>query len=476
MAQFSGAGPVETQLMCVKQLLDSLLEGRAIIGAVGFERSVNDGVGVFAKEALSKGSLLVQIPFDQCISVERITKSVGLRLLFSDQTHLVPFEDEVLAIGLMFGRLCLDQVASISDLDEQAVAEARLSSEEQCPWLLHIKTLPLSFNTTLFWQDDELLELKGCTTFHLTQLMKRQIDKDWEGIHAQLAQAYPDVLGGATKDLYMWALSTIYSRAVGITRRGVPHRVIPPLIDMANHDPYAAAETADMFDFDDALDALKFTACCDMRAKDECCAVYGQYPNSKLAYTYGFVLHPNPHRSIDLWTRLPPSSWSADRKRLLLEENPLTAHGQTYDFRGTLRSSSSSSGGEGGAGGGNVGFISPALLATIRVIQISNVDELSRASNAFAGVMISVRNEAATYASLRALLQSRMNVETAESDKKRLGEMLLDGATLGDRQVMALVIRVEERELIQECLCRIVQWSLDLEDKGEVYIPPDSYQ
>lgn len=464
MSQFSAtAASVATQVKCVKQLVDALMEGGsgeggALLGPVTFEGSPEGhGVGVFALEAVAKGSLLVQIPFSKCISAERVTQCAALRQLFIEQAQLVDFEDEVVAIGLMYGRLCLEQVSAIPDMDEQALAEARLSSEEHCPWLIHIKTLPLSFNTTLFWQDDELLELKGCTTFHLTQLMKRQIDKDWESIHAQLAQAYPDILGGATKDLYMWALSTIYSRAVGVTRSGVPYRVIPPIIDMANHDPFAASETADMFDFDDALDALKFTACCDRSAKDECCAVYGQYPNSKLAYTYGFVMHPNPHRAIDLWTRLSPSSWSADRKRLLLEGHPLTAQGQTYDFVGTLR------------GGG---FISPALLSTIRVIQISDEDELSRGANAFSGAMISVRNEAATYASLRALLQARMNVETAESDKKRLGEMLLDGAALCDRQVMALVIRVEERELIQECLCNVGQWALDLEDKGELHIPP----
>ena len=461
MASFASGELYTEQLKNVKILVQRAAEESApgiVIGPVFFEsKDVNAGVGVFAKEFIAKGGLLVQIPYNKCISVDRIVQCPALSVIFLEQPQLLSFVDEVLAIGLMFGKLCREQVAAIPDLDEQVGAEARMSAESHCPWYHHIRSLPATFNTTLYWSDDELLELKGCMTFHLTQLMKRQIDQDWEAIHSHMARAYPTVLGGATKQHYMWALSIIYSRAVGITRLGVPHRIIPPIIDMANHDPCAAAETADTFEFDDVLDVLKFIACCDRNAQDECCAVYGQYPNSKLAYTYGFVLHPNPHQAIDLWTRLSPSSFAADRKRLMLEQHSLTAQ-QTYDFTGTLRK----------------GYVSPALLATIRVIQVANEDEMLHVENAFVGAMISVRNEVATYVSLRALLQGRMNVERAESDKKRLGELLLDGASLGNRELMALVIRVEERELIRECLGMINQWSADLEDKGETFLPPDS--
>ena len=475
MASFT----TSSQLVAVKELLSSLQQELQVVpttptpspsslfaqGPVSFQAASDSdaGVGIFANENVSKGTLLLQVPFDKCLTTERVVQCTALRQLFDDQQQLLTFAYEVLAIGLMFGLLCLEKFEAIVDSDERKIAE-QTAVTDVCPFLLHIKTIPRTFNTTLYWHDDELLELKGCMTFHLTQLMKRQIDKDWESIHSQLAEAYPDVLGGATKEIYMWALSVIYSRAVGISRQGIPLRIIPPVIDMANHDPSfdPTAETADTFDFDEAQDLLKFVAGCDREAKQECCAIYGHYPNSKLAYTYGFVLHPNPHQAIDLWTRLPQTSFAAEHKRRVLDQHTLTAN-QTYDFTGTLRKLR----GEGAS-------VSAALLAMIRVIQVGNEEELAQVENAYKGQIISVRNETATYASLRALLMARMDVERAESDKKRLGELLLDGASLGSREVMALVIRVEERELVGECLRLINEWSAELLERGDLYVPPDS--
>ena len=69
----------------------------------------------------------------------------------------------------------------------------------------------------------------------------------------------------------------------------------------------------------------------------------------------------------------------------------------TYDFTGTLRP----------------GFISPALLATIRIVQAKE-SELECAEAAFRGEMLSVRNETASYVGLRNLLLNAMKVETAK--------------------------------------------------------------
>lgn len=57
---------------------------------------------------------------------------------------------------------------------------------------------------------------------------------------------------GVTKELYVWALSVVYSRAIEVTRRRVDPssnaltfvedvRVIVPLLDMANHNPEPGA-------------------------------------------------------------------------------------------------------------------------------------------------------------------------------------------------------------------------------------------
>lgn len=58
-------------------------------------------------------------------------------------------------------------------------------------------------------------------------------------------------------------------------------------------------------------------------------------------------------------------------------------------------------------------YISPALLATVRVIQATE-DEFQYIENAFNGEIITVRNELASFVSLRTLLTSKMKAELAE--------------------------------------------------------------
>lgn len=47
-------------------------------------------------------------------------------------------------------------------------------------------------------------------------MMSSRMEQDWSSIHMVLVEKYPDVLGGLTKEDYVWALSTVWSRAIGI--------------------------------------------------------------------------------------------------------------------------------------------------------------------------------------------------------------------------------------------------------------------
>ncbi len=113
---------------------------------------------------------------------------------------------------------------------------------------------------------------------------------------------------------------------------------------------------------------------------------------------------------MDLWTRPPPSTKLLERKVQLLQSHVLTAN-QTYDFSGTLRE----------------GYISSALLTTVRIIQCDESELqtlVSRMSSEESPKMISVRNEMATYTSLREIVQFKMRPEQAE-----VGTMLTDTMT-----------------------------------------------
>jgi hypothetical protein len=368
---------IEFEKTDLEKLVDYVKVNGGFVGNIDFRKTEDEGVGVFTQADSISGEKLITIPFKLCLSTDLVLES-PLRIIFDERPSILEFPDEVLAIGLLYAKTNSNVTV------------------ESCPWLLHVRTMPESFNTTIFWTEEEMQELKDCNIFHLTRLMKRQMEADWEALHQSLVDEYPDLLGGATIEDYRWALSAVYSRAVGIIKDGKYVRCMPPVIDMANHNPEAGAEAADTFQYDPIVDTITLLNTTDKKADEECFAVYGTYPNSKLLYTYGFCAINNPHRAVDLWTRVAPQISNAAEKQRILDSHSLTQN-QTYDFNGTIRPN----------------YVSPALLATIRVIQ-ANEEELANVENAYKGEMISVRNEHASYLSLRGLLVQRMKVEVAQ--------------------------------------------------------------
>ena len=194
------------------------ISGAIEIRALALESAVSTPeYGIFSTAAIPESSVIMSIPYAQCISVEAVMSS-RLSCVFEreDYAGLVSFPDEVIALGLTSALSC-------SDL----------------PWALHVSTMPRAINSSIFWSTAELDHLAPCASFHLTNLMSRQIATDWETIHQPLCQTFPELFEKASLDTYKWALSIIYSRAVGFHRAGKYLRCIPPLLDMANHSPHA---------------------------------------------------------------------------------------------------------------------------------------------------------------------------------------------------------------------------------------------
>jgi len=260
-------------LGAVGELTEQIVSGGGSVENVLFKPS-GSGVGIFAECDLAAGSTLISVPFQMCLSVEMISQS-SIGGIFEDNAGLLQYPDEVLAIALM---------------------HAVLKPDSDVAWSLHTKSLPTSFNTTLYWSEAELDELRGNMVYHLTKMMKRQIDADYLQIHQPLSEAYPHLLAGSTKELYTWALSVVYSRSLEITRKGGHVRCIVPVLDMANHNPHSGAVPHDTFEYDDNLDTISLKASAALGGGEECYAVYGIYPNAKLVYNYGFAVLNNPHR------------------------------------------------------------------------------------------------------------------------------------------------------------------------------------
>ena len=339
------------------------------------ENENNDQYGIFSTKALNAKEILISVPYHLCISLDAVFQSKLSCIFQSDEfSGLISYPDEVMAIGIM----------SALQLD--------------LPWSLHVSTMPKYINSTIFWEDEALKKLSPTSIYHLTNMMKSQISNDWENIHFPLTIKYPDLLGEATIETYKWALSMIYSRAVGFARRGKYVRCIPPILDMANHFCYYGKEAADSFNYSETDDSIRLLSINNKEAGEECFAIYGPYPNSKLLFTYGFVIQNNIHNVIDLWTRITPSTLNYEIKNHILNSNKLTSV-QTYDFEGTIRA----------------GYISSSLLSTVRIIQCDEQEIESGAyQNTFNGKMISIRNELSTYTSLKALISSRIKLFSLE--------------------------------------------------------------
>lgn len=417
----------------MESLVASCLAENAVIDdRLEFKSEDGVGYGVFVSSSCSKASVLVSIPRSLCLSVDSISNYSAFKPFFEENSELLSQPDEVLAIGLMYG-------LTVKDPD--------------CPWKLHVQTLPKQFNTTLFWSEEELQELAGHNVFYLTNMLKQRICVDFQTLYEPFVTSHHQLFQNIDLDIYVWALSIVYSRALDITVRGKAERVIVPVLDMLNHSPFAAFSSHETFHYDEETDCVQYRSPSDLAPGEQCYAVYGHYPNAKLLYTYGFVIPHNPVRGIDLWTKVTPRTADAEFKQKTLQENELTRD-QTYDFSGTIRPN----------------FVSPALLATIRVIQ-AIPEEYPSLSNAFEGKMISSRNEFASYTSLRELLQLRLKPQFAESERKELGEMLLNNVSSANRKLMALVVKVEERELIQETISLVDGWIEELKRLGDHFTP-----
>eukprot|EP00981_Chlorochromonas_danica_P013408 scaffold6314_cov273-Ochromonas_danica.AAC.21 len=433
----------QSQLSRLENVIDKIkTDGKIkILPSIEFHDQEDAGVGILTNDFVTKGSPLIQVPFQSTINVETVTQFEPLKVIFAENEGLLNYPDEVLAIGLVFAMLHLMK-----------------GETDACPWSAHVQTMPTHFNTPIFWEDEEVDYLKGTILPSLVNMLKRQILGDYQSIYEPLTSSYPDLLGGLTIDLYTWALSVIYSRALDISRHGQSMRCIVPLLDMANHHYYSnhhpqqqqnsveeeevLLHPQDTFHYDEESDSVWLTAGSDLLPGREVHAVYGHYCNAKLLYTYGFVVTPNPYQAIDLWTKLMPTSIYYEQKNSLLQRHGLSTAAHSYDFKGTITNT--------------LPRVSPKLMNMIRIIQVDSLDEMSRVE------------------ALRNLLTLRLHAEVAEAEREQLGKMLLSDTPRDDRLLLALTVKVGERDLIQEVIALVNKWIHELEQQGASYKPYDA--
>ncbi|RLN89786.1 hypothetical protein BBJ28_00010634 [Nothophytophthora sp. Chile5] len=419
-----------------------------------------EGHGVFAAQALPRDHVTLEVPFKLTMSAESAVQS-DLAPVWRKYPEIPP--DELLALHLMHER-------------------GKGSTSFFAPF---IASLPREFDLPVFWSDAELLELKGTNVLLLTQMMRRQLERDFEGIHEPIAAEFPEIFAALPKltlDDYTWAMSVIWSRAFGATKNGKYMHVLCPAMDMFNHDVQLQNLLDDFVTFDGVKQVVTHRVAEDAAKGAALHISYGQYSNAKLLYSYGFVAPGNRIKAMDFWMKITPNDPYQKLKQTVLDSHELTRE-QTYDFHGTLFEND----------------VDERLLATLRVI-LMDEQEIRQYKKAFEASILSVRNELAVYENLQSICRRKLaNFSTTyelpclsvagcvvrstthhhvsplpchrlEEDEALLAEIEADATP---RLAFAVQVRLEDKQVLVGVINTLEQWKLLLQTKPEQY-PPSS--
>jgi hypothetical protein len=337
-----------------------------VLPGVSFSSSIEPadrgekGLGLLLPDGAARGDVLVVLPASICLSASSALASptLGPKMRASP----VPVrEDDAIALLL---------------LEERALGSASERS-------LHVASLPLSHESTLFWSDDELKELQASPLRRITEQLLLQTEGDW----AELCSAG---LGGdhSLAD-YRWALATVWSRGMDLpcsaTDPSARLRLVAPFLDLANSD--ASLPVCHALEL--GTGSVVFIAGRDYTPGSELCINYGVCDSHRSLRVHGF-LPRCAAVSLPFFAELDDESEAAATKRSLLQSAGVS-RGQQHSL--TLAQPAPE-----------------ALLTALRILHLPPA-EASRLAASAEGVPVGVRlgpeNEIAAVGALSASTDSQ---------------------------------------------------------------------
>lgn len=166
------------------------------------------------------------------------------------------------------------------------------ASSNFLPW---IQMLPDTFETPMFWSDEELQDLMGSTVYSVTKKRKQTLTADYNNIFGVLFDEFPALFDKAsyTLDAYKWAVSTVWARSFVFNIDGSQVPVIVPFADMFEH-----GNVASKFSLDEETKAFRITVGAAVKKGERVHVSLGEKPNSQLLTSYGFVLDQNEYDTV----------------------------------------------------------------------------------------------------------------------------------------------------------------------------------
>eukprot|EP01132_Coremiostelium_polycephalum_P000529 gene529-667_t len=225
--------------------------------------------GVFATHDIKAGTELYSISWISTFSLDMI--HVELSFLYELFEPLKLNVEDALAIGLYYYKFCMDPSDNF-DLKK---------------W---VSTLPESYNSALYFSEEELELLKGSPA--LFQILSEQ--ESAKELFKQLSESLfkNEVFkqcGPITYERFIWAVSTVNSRRIYTPSPDSNNNLtasIPPFVDFLNHDPNGQIEVT----FNQQTSHIILSTNKPIKKGEQIFMNYGlQECNSDLLVDYGFI-------------------------------------------------------------------------------------------------------------------------------------------------------------------------------------------
>ena len=275
------------------------------------------GRGLRCKRAVAKGEELLAVPLEECWHAADARKFGKLQALLRAVPAISDLDASILQLLL-------------AQADPGTVSPLRQA---------HLKELPQTYNSTLFWSDKQLSELKGSAWYGLANRFAEEVSSDWASLQTLMSSASASIpeegehmlmddfleTNGITWERYQWAYATLKSRAAEAAVDGVAGvRLMAPGFDLFNHSDAVQPGTSHRFDADRR--ELIVMAHKDYEEGEQAFISYGAASNGSLLLAGGFVLPSNRFDFVEVCGSCHRKSSSA-----------CSTHGETNAFPAPIR-------------------------------------------------------------------------------------------------------------------------------------------
>ncbi|CAN6195905.1 unnamed protein product [Urochloa humidicola] len=179
-----------------------------------FPASVPEGLGLVAARDLPRGEVVAEVPKKLWMDADAVAASDIGRACGGGLRPWV-------AVALLLLR--------------------EVSRGADSPWAPYLAILPRQTDSTIFWSEEELLEIQGTQLLSTTVGVKEYVQSEFESVEAEIINANKDFFPGTiTFDDFLWAFGVLRSR-VFPELRGDKLALIP-FADLVNHSPAITSE------------------------------------------------------------------------------------------------------------------------------------------------------------------------------------------------------------------------------------------